>query len=156
MYRKQSWKIIWKILSTILSKTIWIAAEAIMKKARKVSPSKVRYDQTHPLICFRTTIEEKERIEAMAETTGKTISEIVKELLLNGCIDYENAINTALDVGKMKGKLVWGIKIPCNKCGKDDDIFLIPNDCWHKLIIKLFKSYRFGHTACYEKEKLSQ
>jgi len=130
-----------------------------MKKVRKVSPSKIQYDQTHPLICFRTTTEKKVRIEAMAETLGKTISEIETDMLLKGCIDFENAYDRGYDFGfqegerfgRDEGKEEWGIKIPCNKCDKDD-IFLIPNSEWHKLILRLFKSYKFGHKACYEKK----
>jgi len=130
-----------------------------MKKIRKISASKIRYDQTHPLICFRTTTEEKEKIEVMAETTGKTISQIVTELLLKGYIDIENAYNEGFNFGmeegerfgRDEGKKEWGIKIPCNKCDKDD-IFLPHNSNWHKLILRLFKSYKFGHEACYEKK----
>jgi len=129
---------------------------------RKIPPSKIRYERAHPLISFRSTIEEKEQIESMAETEGKSISQIVREMLLNGYIDFENTYNEALDLGgrvgrktgRIEGKSEWGIKIPCNICGKDD-LFLFPNDECHKFIIEYLKKCGWGHVACHEKKKLS-
>jgi hypothetical protein len=125
---------------------------------RKISPSKARYEQTHPFIGFRTTAKEKEKIELLAETTGKTISQIITEMLQNAFVDLENTYNEAYDAGSQdgletgyaKGKAEYGVKIPCNICGKDD-IFLIPNSEWHKHIIGLLKSNTWGHKACHEK-----
>ena len=70
---------------------------------RKIPPSKIRYERDHPLISFRCTIEEKEQIEAMAETEGKSISQIVREILLNGSVDFENTCNEGYDAGYKDG-----------------------------------------------------
>jgi predicted DNA-binding protein len=134
-----------------------------MKKVRKVSPSKIRYDQNHPLICFRTTTEIKEKIEVIAESTNKTISQIVTELLLKGCIDFEKAYNDAFSfgmeegerLGRKDGKAEWGIKIPCDTCGIDD-LYLIPNSAWHKFIIEYVKKHGWGHVDCHKNKRSSQ
>ena len=133
-----------------------------MKKIRKISASKIRYDQTHPLICFRTTTEEKEKIEVMAETTQKTISQIVTELLLKGYVDIENAYNEGFNFGmeegegfgRKDGKSEWGIEIPCPDC--NEDIFLTPGLPWLKVIKEYVQKYGWGHVACEEKKKLSK
>jgi hypothetical protein len=117
-----------------------------MKKVRKVSPSKMRYDKSHPLISFRASIKEKEKIQQMVESTGKSVSQLVKELLLNGYIDFETAINDALDVAKTE----WAIGIPCNKC--QGIILMTPKGIEHKHILNLFKSYKYGHPECYDEK----
>ena len=96
----------------------------------------------------------------MAETTGKTISQIVDELLQKGCIDLEQTYNEGYDFGfeegeqfgRKDGKAEWGIKIPCDTCGIDD-LYLIPNSDWHKLINEYVKKNRWGHVDCHKKKK---
>jgi hypothetical protein len=99
----------------------------------------------------------------MAETEGKSISEIVREILLNGFADFENTYIEAYDFGyedgihngRIEGKSKWGIKIPCPICGKND-LFLYPDSEWHKFIIEYVKKCGWGHVACHEKAKSQQ
>lgn len=125
---------------------------------KKKSPSKIRYEASHPLTSFRSTIKEKTQIELMVEKEGKSVSEIVREILLNGYADFTNTYYEAYDAGNQegiktgyeKGKKDWGIKIPCPVCNKDD-IYMIPNDAWHKFITEYVKKCGWGHVNCHEK-----
>lgn len=129
---------------------------------KKIAPSKIRYQKSHPLISFRCSIEEKDKLESMMGIEGKSLSQILREMLLNGYTDFENTYNEGYDAGNKeaikagyeKGKNEWGIRIPCPICC--NDLYLKPNDAWHKFIIEYVKSYGWGHVACHEKAKSQQ
>ena len=51
---------------------------------------------------------------------------------------------------QIRGLLMeYGITIPCNEC--DEEIFLLPDSDWHKLIIEFCKCRNWVHTKCPEK-----
>ena len=109
-----------------------------------------KYDKNNPTICIRVTAEQKERLSAMAEKDGVSISTYVKNFLDNVIIrdeDMENAIAGAYAKGRMEGyseaREKYSIELPCYLCGGSID--LTPDGAIHKNIIRTRK---FRHLKC--------
>ena len=119
----------------------------------KIYPSQEKYQDNNPAKTFRMKKEEKQKIELMAETTGKSISQLLRENLLTANLKfeetYDEAYNDGFEEGYKEGKKEWSVHIPCSICGKDD-LFLQPNSEWHKIIIDYLKQRNWGHKQCFE------
>ena len=106
----------------------------------KKYPSQIKYEKNNPTITFRMKKHEKERIRLMVESSGKSISQLVRENLLQAEKNYSDAYE--------KGKEQHRIWIFCNVCGKA--IYILPNSNDHKAIIEYMKENRWGHPNCHE------
>lgn len=117
-------------------------------------PSQIKYEQNNPTITIRMKLYDKEKIDKMAKRTGKSVSMLIKMVLLNQEKDFTKAINQAynegLNVGDTqgceRGKKDWAIQYPCNICS--NSLYVIPNSECHKAIIEFLKANRWGHGEC--------
>lgn len=123
----------------------------------KLYPSQEKYLAENPAITCRVKKEEKEKIDRLVEITGKSISQIIRETLFYAEKEYsdvydkgyEEGHDFGLDYGYRKGKIDWQIKIPCDCC--EEDLYLVPNSDWHKVIKDYLKKCNWGHKECHEK-----
>ena len=121
---------------------------------KKDYPSQKRYLDKNPVVSFRLTKEEKEKLDAIADGEDMTPGQYVRNFL-KGIIDerekehelYDRAFHDGLD----EGEKVWQIWYYCNVCGEQIDIE--PQSESHKKIIRLMKESRWGHKSCHDKKK---
>ena len=114
----------------------------------KVYPSQVRYYDKNPCITFRLKRDEKERIEHLAERAGKSISQLVKECLLDAEKLDSESYETGMDAGYTIAMDKWRIWYFCKICGKY--IYVSPNSNSHEAIIKYMEQNGGGHSDCYK------
>ena len=115
---------------------------------RKKYPSQIKYEEENPLTCFRSKKEEKERIRSMAVGSGKSISELVRMVLLNQERDFSNAIAAAEKRGYQKGKQDYGIVFSCKVCSKWE--YIPPNSNCHEAVVEFLKEKGWGHEECHK------
>jgi len=144
----------------------------ILKKKNK-PPSRIKYENNNPVWSVRLT---KELYIALNNFLRKSIQsrkefiEIAlnkKEAKFTNIIDQESSkgYKDGYDQGYKTGKnekikevaneyyqkaiKEYGITIPCNEC--NEEIFLLPDSDWHKLIIEFCKCRNLAHAKCPEK-----
>jgi len=70
---------------------------------KKKYPSQEKYERENPSITFRVPIDMKEKIDQLVETTGKSISQLIRETLFYAEKEYseiqEKSHSEGFDVG---------------------------------------------------------
>jgi hypothetical protein len=79
------------------------------------SPSRMRYEQTHPTITIRVDIETYERIKAIQEKTGKTLASIIKE----GLGLQETSATEVYEKGYRDAEMEFKFSFPCSVCKEE-------------------------------------
>ena len=118
----------------------------------KMYPSQERYIAKNPVVSFRLTKEDKEKLEDIAERENTTVGQYVRDFL-KGIIEERE---TEMDIytegandGYEKGKEDWQIWFDCNVCG--EPCAIKPGSKAHKEIIKHLENW--GHEECIDKQK---
>ena len=114
-----------------------------MVKGKNRPPSRIRYEQTHPVIAIRVDKETAERLRALAEESGKSLATLIKENLDLQEGDYTEAWSKGYDEGT-KEHQIWYY---CDVCGKRMNVTPSSND--HKALIDYMKEHGWGHQACH-------
>jgi len=93
-----------------------------MAKSKK-TPSRIRYEQSHPTVSFRVSKELYDRLQAIKETTGLSNADLLKIAAgkLEVKIRREDEIRQqAYEEGRLKGfelaESIFKITYPCGKC----------------------------------------
>jgi len=128
---------------------------------KKKYPSQEKYERENPSITFRVPIDVKEKIDQLVETTGKSISQIMRETLFYAEKEYSEifeqghveGLDVGINAGINRGKRKWAIWCYCNVCGKK--IYIEPNSDVHNAIIKYMKEQGWGHAECHKSNKES-
>lgn len=81
----------------------------------KVPPAKTRYDNSHPVISFRASREEYDRLKALLAKEDKSIGEFFREALGSEERGYKEAFNRGYGQGFNKAKERW-VAITCVSC----------------------------------------
>jgi hypothetical protein len=114
-------------------------------KRRKLPPSRVRYEKTHPVVSIRLRQEDKAKLLEMSEKTGKSPARLVQEALDLFKRDIEAAYNEGYKDG-------WGcFEIPCKVCGKNMPVDINKNEGLKQVVLKACSSW--GHHTCFEKKR---
>ena len=130
---------------------------------RKKYPSQIRYEAENPTITFRVKIEDKKKIENMAYSSGKSLSELVRYALLGLEKDFSSSNERQYEAGKENGKSIgfkdgydkgytkgmndWAIGIPCFKCNYKKLLYIKPNSPDHQKTIEEMRG-RLCHDIC--------
>jgi len=114
-----------------------------MVKGRTRPPSRIRYEETHPVIAIRVDKETDQRLKDLAKESGKSLATLIKE---NLDIQEEHH-NEAWSKGYDEGRKEHRIWYYCAVCGKRID--MKPNSDSHKAIIGYMKGYGWGHASCH-------
>ena len=118
---------------------------------RKIYKSQKRYMDENPAITFRMKKEEKERIDAMSESSGRSISDLVRTSLLgleqDFSEEYEKIRIDGYNHGYRNAKRKYRTWHFCNVCNNAIDI--LPNSDAHKAIIQFMKEGSWGHPQCH-------
>jgi len=124
---------------------------------KKKFPSQEKYERENPSITFRVPIDMKEKIDQLVETTGKSISQIMRETLFYAEKEHSEifeqghveGFDVGINAGINRGKRKWAIWIYCYVCG--EKIYIEPNSESHKAIIKYMKEHKWAHPECHKK-----
>lgn len=99
------------------------------KGKKKKSPSRAKYERSHPTRSFRTSKELDDRIEAVKKAENMSLTDIVKVAV--GLIEVkvraeEEVRREAYDEGKLNGyelaESVYKVTYPCSICGKPMEV----------------------------------
>lgn len=112
----------------------------------KIYPSQKKYQENNPPITFRMKKVEKEKIEQLAKNSKQSVSQLVRESLLEEYKQYSDAYEKGHHDGFNDGSNTWGIWYYCTKCG--EMIFIEPESNSHKAIIGYMREHGWGHTRC--------
>jgi hypothetical protein len=88
------------------------------KKYRR-KPAQIRYDQKHPAVTVRFTVDEYKIIEAMQKRRGCSKAQLFKEafkLIKKDYDAYKKGYNNGYKEGYENG---GSFIVPCSKCGED-------------------------------------
>jgi hypothetical protein len=123
------------------------------KKIIKKYPSRVKYEKKNPAITLRVPLEFKIKIDKMAETTGKSISLIVYDILSGAENNFSAAFKKfekdIFDKGYRNGQKDWAIWYYCSIC--KNGIYIKPNSDDHKATMRYMEEQGWGHKECQDK-----
>lgn len=115
-----------------------------MVKGKSRPPSRIRYEQSHPVIAIRVDRETAERLRALAKESDKSLATMIKENLGIQKKEYSRAWAKGYNQGK-KAHQIWYY---CSVCRQRIDI--TPNSDDHKAVIKYMAEQGWGHKACHD------
>ncbi|MGQ9582933.1 MAG: hypothetical protein ACUVV6_05390 [Thermoplasmatota archaeon] len=114
-------------------------------KRRKIPPSRVKYEKSHPVVSIRLRQEDKAKLLEMAEKTCKSLARLVQEAL----DPMKRDIDAAYDKGYEDG---WGcFEVPCEICGKNLSMDIKKNEKLKDALLDAFKYW--GHAKCIKERK---
>ena len=115
-----------------------------MVKGKNRPPSRIRYEQTHPVIAIRVDKETAERLKDLARESGKSLATLIKENLDLQEDEYTEAWSKGYDEGT-KEHQIWYY---CSVCQKRLDVE--PNSDSHKAMISYMREHGWGHSTCHK------
>jgi hypothetical protein len=122
------------------------------RKRQKISQSRARYEQNHPVISFRASKEVRDRIKAVQEAEGKSIGDIVKVGLgiLEAKVRAEKDIRaSAFAKGFKRASDFYMVSYPCAKCG---ETMRVTTDEEKEDIKAYMAEQGWGHSECVKGE----
>jgi len=98
-------------------------------KRRKLPPSRVRYEKSHPVVSIRLRQEDKTKLLEISEKTGKSPARLVQEALDLFKRDIEAVYNEGYKEG-------WGcFEYPCSICGKPVQVDITNNESAKQVLL---------------------
>ncbi|MEM3851601.1 MAG: hypothetical protein QXP70_01210 [Methanomassiliicoccales archaeon] len=95
------------------------------------SPSKIRYDGTHPNVSFRVSEDVKEWIDSVRGDSSYT--ETIRNAMLSGA-KVQEAVNSAYRQGYEDARKTYRLTFWCSVCRKP--MYCQPNDEMHRALVK--------------------
>ena len=130
-----------------------------MGKRKHKSPSRIRYEKTHPVVSFRVKDEWKNEFKTFLQEQNLSIGDFFRISYGKQKANYQEAHDQGFDegfkIGYNEGKTEgyklgmndWAIWCYCWKCLKP--IFIKPNSDAHKKMIDAMSGH-LGHMQCPE------
>lgn len=112
-----------------------------MVKKKHQPPSKIRYDNTHPIISIRVDQETKRKLDDLRNMSGKSLGDILREALKIQTASTNNAFIKGENAGKAK----YGVSFKCSGCG---GTIWIDNPELKKAATQIMERYGWGHVEC--------
>lgn len=123
-----------------------------MKKPKKKSPSRIKYDEKHPVVSFRVSKELYDRLQAVKIVEGKSNIDILKA----GLEPHEVKIRTekeiwdkACDKGFQEGMEIaekeFAVSYPCSVCRKE---IIVSSEVEKRDIRRYMREQGWGHADC--------
>lgn len=127
------------------------------KTAKHRPPSRFRYEQAHPTVSSRVSVEIYQRLQAVKKAEGKSFTDILKIGLglLEACTDEKASIQKrAYAKGYKKGcaeaEQLYKVTYACAMCG---GTIVVTSDNAKQAIKKYMEEHHWGHASCHEKKK---
>jgi len=123
-----------------------------MSKGKRKTPSRIRYEESHPTVSCRITKEIYNRLRDMKEKEGVSFADILKiglGILQVKAKKEERAYSKGYNDGYRKAELEFKVTYVCNVCGKP----IVVNTRDEKEAIKQYmEDGGWGHRECHEQE----
>lgn len=126
------------------------------KAKRKLSPSRIRYEERNPTVSCRVTTDIYERLVVAKDVKGKSFADILKIGLGKQEVQAKKireARKQGWDEGYTKGyadaKLRYRVIYHCNVCGKEMEV-TYENE--KKAVNQFMLENRWGHGECHQRQ----
>lgn len=119
----------------------------VIRHGKRKHPSRIRYEQAHPVISIRVDLDTYEKIKGLQEKTGKSLATIMRE----GLGLQEASINEAYEKGYRDAEDMYKFSFPCSICG--GDIVMTNNHDSVRLVKEKLKG--ICHAGCNEKANIN-
>ena len=111
---------------------------------KHISPSRKKYEASHPTISIRVTEELYDELEALRLNSGKSLGDILREALGKQGPRAENAYNR----GYNAAKAVFGVQYKCSVCSGE----IVISSKEEKDAVALYMRQKgWGHANCIDK-----
>lgn len=122
------------------------------KKSGARYPSQVKYDDRNPVISFRVTQEELERIEEIARLSGKSVGVMVREQLGIYAKDArdKSVYQQGYNEGFAEASEQFRIWYHCCICG--EKLWLAPDSNAHEAMMELMWTADWAHNSCHNNQ----
>lgn len=116
---------------------------------KKPPPSRLRYEESHPVISFRTAKGIYDQLEEVREKTGQSWADLIKVALnlqkpvLTRKPD-DRELKVAFEEGWEEAWKEYSMVFPCSKCGKD----IIVDSENRQFFIQYLKDHGIKHKNC--------
>ncbi|MFC1902542.1 hypothetical protein ACFLX4_00530 [Chloroflexota bacterium] len=117
-----------------------------MVKDRNKPPSRIRYEQSHPVISTRISAQLHEQLKEYLASREESLADFIRESLGVQKPPIEKIEEAAWNKGYDRAEEDYRIRYPCSKCGKG--IEMLPGSSWHKAIMKFLEEKGFKHQNC--------
>ena len=119
-----------------------------MRKATHKPPSRIKYDQSHPIVSCRLRKDIHTLLKQRLEDQGVSFADFVKEQLGQQVKmpNIKEIKQKATEEGYEEATQKWQIVYPCAVCGKP--IVMTPNSEDHKAMQGFMKQQGWRHGNC--------
>lgn len=111
----------------------------MVRKKKHKPPSRLRYEQSHPVVSFRIRQDLHDRFKTLLKKRNQTASEFFGE-----CVDKQENI---FSLGRL-------VTIPCAICGEPMDLNIDVNPTIKETLKKAFS--KWCHASCDKKKREEQ
>lgn len=112
--------------------------------SKKVPPSKKKYDEKHPVISFRVSKEEYQRMKSVLNKEKKSIGQFFRKALESEEKSYQEAFDRGYRQGFEKAKTKYAVAPLCVSC--NEPIFIDDVNVQEEMIISL--PFTCVHEGC--------
>ena len=117
-----------------------------MPKKKHISPAKIKYDKTHPIVSVRVDLELKKQLEEVTKLSDKSVGDILREAIKVQAPSVKNAFKK----GYLSAKFHYRVVYKCYVCGK---ILEVHTPDARRVAAKYMEEHGWAHTSCLEKSK---
>ena len=117
-----------------------------MLKRKHKPPSRIKYEQSHPVISTRISAQLHEQLKEYLASREESLADFIRESLGVQKPLIEEIEATAWNKGYDQAEEDYRIIYPCSKCGKG--IEMLPGSSSHKAIIEYLKEWGWVHKNC--------
>lgn len=117
-----------------------------MSENRSGPPAKARYDAKFPVVSFRVTMEQAEKLDVLTKVSGKSHGGIMREALQLEIGKSDAIYRQGYRDGFHKAKEKYIVKVWCNVCG--EPIVVIGDDMVLKVGDAVARIYNWYHRDC--------
>lgn len=121
-----------------------------MKKSKK-TPSRIKYDKSHPTVSARLLVETKEKLYKNLAILGITLPDAFR--VLAGELEVKAIpIDEARKAGYEEAKNRYAVTYQCNVCGKT---LVVTSAAEKAAIAKYMPEHEWGHLECHKRRQQS-
>ena len=124
----------------------------VVKGRKRKTPSRVKYEYSHPTVSFRVSKELYDRLQAVKEAEGKSITDVLKvglSLLEVKVSKEKEAKKQGYEEGFEKGykeaESLYKVTFPCSICGKT---LTVTGKKEKEAVRRYMREHRWGHVEC--------
>ena len=116
-------------------------------KKRHKPPSRIKYEQTHPVIGIRVDGLLYERLRELKRKSNMSFASLVKQ----GLDVLESSVGEAYERGHAEAEEKYSITYPCSICG--EEIVVTRESKSYEAMRTYMREHGWGHSECHESRR---